>query len=277
MRRLLLLLLILGAPASAQDWLRYYPPTNVLVGDVSVSGDFTVSGGDIDCGTASVLCTFDALSTTGPVDFNSATAATGGVDVGYNLDVAGALGAADFLIRLRKGGTTDAFTVNGLGEISRPLHPLIYVTTADATPVGTSEETVAVYPIPAGTLDTNGKGFCVTASSLKDADANSVVMRIRFGPTGNVIGQAPVASSTALIAHTSSTASASFVQRACVIRTGAATQDFWGTSQVGSASTALTGPAAQTLADQLDVFATLTNGTAANDASLLTFSVTPYP
>lgn len=116
MRKLLMIVLVLLAHgASAQDWIRYYPPTGVIAGDFSTTGDAIISGGDIDCGTASVLCIFDALSTTGPADFNSATAATGGADIGWSFDTTGDLGSADTVFRIRDNGTTSLWTLSGTG------------------------------------------------------------------------------------------------------------------------------------------------------------------
>jgi hypothetical protein len=73
---------------------------------VTFPGGVGSASGLFTCGTASQACAFDAPSTTGPADFNSAVTATGGADVGYSFDVAGDFAAADCVVRARDNGTT---------------------------------------------------------------------------------------------------------------------------------------------------------------------------
>lgn len=115
MRRLLLLLLLLGAPASAQDWLRYYPPTNVLVGDGSVSGNWTVTGGTLTLGATGTPGVLTAPSTAGPMTFNSATATTGSANA-YVFNVTGNLVTGECVALWRDTLTTVVGCLTGTGR-----------------------------------------------------------------------------------------------------------------------------------------------------------------
>jgi hypothetical protein len=127
MKRLLAVLALLLLPelASAQA---FYGSTQFTYwfrrATVDSSGNFTfpanqtITGGTITCGSASQACTFDAPSTTGPVDINASVAATGGVDVVFNIDNSADMSSADSVFRVRDGGTTTLFNVNGGGGIA---------------------------------------------------------------------------------------------------------------------------------------------------------------
>lgn len=95
----------------------------------TVPGAVIFSSGSITCGTAAQACTFTAPSTTGPLTMSSATAATGGADVGYNLIVAGNLGGSpDVAFRVQdNNGASTLLQLFGDGGL-----------TATGTLVGTS-------------------------------------------------------------------------------------------------------------------------------------------
>jgi hypothetical protein len=109
MRHLLLLALLLLPGAASAQYIEYNPSRETLT-------TATVTGGTITCGSASQVCTFDAPSTTGPLQFENATATTG-TAVAYRYDVAANLVAGDLHTDWRDNNTTSLMSLSGAGVL----------------------------------------------------------------------------------------------------------------------------------------------------------------
>ncbi|MFO0702920.1 MAG: hypothetical protein U0514_03635 [Candidatus Andersenbacteria bacterium] len=95
------------------------PPS--FTGSPTLSGNLTVQGGTITCGTAGVACTYDALATgTTGLLIRSNTANSGAADTGIILRTVGDLNAtADFALRVQdNNGAADLLTLTGGGVLT---------------------------------------------------------------------------------------------------------------------------------------------------------------
>ena len=95
--------------------------------------------------------------------------------------------------------TTASITLPaGLGTATYRPSGVIHINVTPQATVGTTEETLATYTLPANTLSTAGRGIRVTAVFTTAANANSKIARICWnGAGGNPIAQVGTTSSGA--------------------------------------------------------------------------------
>jgi hypothetical protein len=118
-------------------------------------------------------------------------------------------------------GTTVA---PGTGTATARVGGVIHVNTTAQATTGTSEEVLATYVLPGGTLSAHHKGIRITAYYLSAANANTKFVKLKFGST-YLVSSSHVASSTVIVVT------------AFVIRTGAATQVAWTSAVAFTAGT----------------------------------------
>lgn len=107
---------------------------------------------------------------------------------------------------VRPGTASDTARVGGV----------LYVSTTQAGNVGTGEDPLASYAIPANTLAVNGQSIWFEASGKCASNANAKTTRARFGTSGtNLLIE---------VAHITTGGVVHWVMKGRVIRTGAATQ-----------------------------------------------------
>lgn len=135
--------------------------------------------------------------------------------------------------------------------------------TTSAATAGTSEEILATYTVPAGTLSENGMWISMEASGITAANTNSKVLNLRFGGIGGTI----------VATATTTTSAASWYLKARVLRTGATAQATQGWGVVGTVTTVTTTTAAQTLANAITFVVTGTTASAAGDATYKSYTV----
>lgn len=93
---------------------------------------------------------------------------------------------------------------------------MLFVSTTQVGNVGTGEDDLASYSVPANTLAANGQSLWFEASGSYAANTNNKTIRVRFGTAGtNLMFTAPVVAVGA---------GGSWVIRGRILRTGAATQ-----------------------------------------------------
>ena len=144
--------------------------------------------------TPSIRLTIDQ---NGRVGINGITAPTEVLDVGGRIAILGGAAANTAIV----GGT-------------------LYITTTQTGNVGTGEDVLASYSVPASTLGTNGDSVWFEAAGTAANNANAKTLRVRFGTTGtNLVLSVAMIASAAL----------QWTVRGRVIRTGAATQKGYAT------------------------------------------------
>lgn len=148
-----------------------------------------------------------------------------------------------------KAGTSTTYAkVGGTLEVN---------TTAAGTPASTTETDLQTYSIPANSMATNGDSISFEMSFTTAANANTKRLKIKYGATTMYDG-------TALALN-----GATITARGRIIRTGAATQNYYIEVQSNSVllvATSAQGTAAETLSGAVTLKATGQNGTAtAND------------
>lgn len=157
--------------------------------------------------------------------------------------------------------TSNTLTIPvGTGAATAKVGGTLFVTTTPATTTGTTEQTLATYPMPANTMATNGRGVRITASFTHAANTNGTIAYVKFGGQQVAI-------------RANSTSGATTRITAEVIRTGAATQ--WSAALAAGATTvqALSGALTVDLTAAVAITATATTGTAAGDLTLDLFMV----
>ena len=114
-----------------------------------------------------------------------------------------------------KAGTGSG-QASGIGKIT--------VDTTKVGTVGTGEDTLITYDLPANSLSSDGKGVRITAWGTTGANGNGKIVKLHFGGTViRQIGSSAINDKDWLIPGT-------------IIRTGASTQDAIGTEIVDSVS-----------------------------------------
>jgi len=130
--------------------------------------------------------------------------------------------------------------------------------------VGTGEDVLSSFSVPANTLAVNGQSIWFEACGATAANGNTKTLRVRFGTSGTGL----------ILTHTTSANNQKWVIRGRVVRTGAATQKGYATSiisNVGSAAGVETG-LDQTLSGAI-TFEITGEATSNNDLTLDTLVV----
>lgn len=206
----------------------------------------TIAQGTITSGTQILTGT---LNVQGAVDLDST----------LNVDGVVTLNAA---VTVKTGTATDTAKVGGV----------LSVITAQVGNVGTGEDDLASFSVPANTLASNGQSLWFEASGKCANNANVKTVRVRFGTAGvNLVLEND---------HISINAVTHWVVRGRIIRTGAATQKAYATMTTfleggftghgGETSVALT--LDQTLSGAVSLKVT-GEATANNDIQIETFIV----
>lgn len=175
----------------------------------------------------------------GKVRWSSTTAYSGAKDTDIHRSSAGVVGVGN--------GTSALYTLPGV---------LTKSVTSAQTGANTDETTLWSYPLPAGTLASDGQAVRIKAWGTTAANGNTKSVALKFG-------------ATSLRTASTSTSGAAWVLDAVVARTGAAAQTASATSTFNVTGTAVTTPG-ETLSGAVTIAVTGTNGTAS--AGDITFS-----
>ena len=132
---------------------------------------------------------------------------------------------------------------------------VLHVNTTSQATTGTSEEVLATYTLPAGTLSANGKAIRVTASCKHAANSNNASCSLRFGGIGG----------TVIASRASTSSGGQYMLSATLYRTGAATQESIGVASVENSMQVTVATPTQTLSGAVDIVVTGTTATAAGD------------
>lgn len=157
-------------------------------------------------------------------------------------------------------GTTVAA---GTGTATARVGGVLYESVTTATTTGASEEILASYTLPGGTLSVDGRGIRIMASATHAANTNAASMRIRFGGIGGTI----------VASQSSSANSATYLYEIVIRRTGAATQISSGVMWVSSTTGTFGAAPTQTLASDVSIVVTGITATAAGDVIFNSLSV----
>jgi hypothetical protein len=137
-------------------------------------------------------------------------------------------------------------------------------TTETGTAADTNETTMHETTVPAGTLATDGSYLRVRAFGSIAAGGGTKTIRTRFGATANPAQVVLISTATNTIG---------WVMEGDIVRTGAATQKVFGRTGFGTAGNVPSAVAAtQTLANELVVRVTATNGAAAENDILFSYA-----
>lgn len=139
---------------------------------------------------------------------------------------------------------------------------VLYVTTTQTGNVGTGEDVLASYSVPANTLAVNNQSLWFEAAGTMANNGHTVTLRVRFGTTGTNLITSYV---TAVIGE-------KWVVRGRVVRTGAATQKGYSTYAGAGSQVDLSTALNQTLSGAVTLEVT-GEGTSNNDVVLESFTV----
>jgi len=136
--------------------------------------------------------------------------------------------------------------------VGTPIQILTTSITQACTIADTNETDLWTYTLPAGLLNTDGRGVRVTVWYTRAANGNTKTQRLYFG-------------ATVVSSHAVADSGQTLVQTATILRTSSTAQltgAFWGSGASGSIAPSITTPA-ETLANAIVIKATGQNGTAA--------------